>query len=183
MTSDVIRRIDLEEYAARWRCTHDRVFSGRPIDALPFCDETWEMVLLLGGLLISATDLRALAAVAIDHGDGSAVLVDGEGEWAGEPPVILEWSSESFEDAHNNTVFGHTIGHVFGRSGLWGVATSPESFSVLGAERGFAEAFLQATGGREKLRCTFLDGASGIGFGEEGKDYVARLVRMVGWSQ
>ena len=175
--------IAYEEYSKRWKPMHNVIFSGREIDERPFRDPDWPNLLLAGGLRLAHEDFEALASAAKGVGDAEIVLVDGEGAFPGESPLSVPWSTADIEDVRVNSVYGHIVTHSFGASGTWGLAASPEEFAVLGGSPGFIRDFVHAAGGEDSLRRRFQAHSHKIGFGEQGRTYVARLLGMVGWDQ
>lgn len=92
-----IRTLDRLVYEREFAPVHDAVISGRPPDAKLFCDPTWPMVLLTGGLRMLRRDFQALAHLAAGLEEDCFVVADGLGEFADEPP-------NSFRGASNRCV-------------------------------------------------------------------------------
>lgn len=177
------QRVSWPQYDAVWRCIHERVFSGNDADENPFRDRTWKLVLLTGGLALELEAFESLAKEAVRVGDSGVVVVDPQEKFANEEPIVLGWELSCFEEVDYGTVYGHIEAHVFGRSGRWGLVTSPETFAVLGGEKTLVDEFLKGAGGEQSVRANFLRSAEAgeIGFGEAGKRYIERLLEMVGW--
>ncbi|MBK7951659.1 MAG: hypothetical protein IPK00_23535 [Deltaproteobacteria bacterium] len=178
----MIRMIDRDEFTRRWRPIHDRIFSGRAADEKPFASSTWPMALLAGGLSIDTSDLLSIKAATTANGDSKAIICDGEGEWADEPARTFELSQGDLEEIEYNSFLGHTISHIFGESGQWGLVVSHENFSIFSANPATFEVFLEAAGGLDLLRLKFDQASKSIGFGPAGRSYVTALVKMVGWA-
>jgi hypothetical protein len=179
----VIDELDAETFETKWKSIHDRVFSGREADEKPFASNDWPMALLARGLSLGAGDLRALRLAASMNGDAKAVICDGEGEWEDEPARILDLSEDDLGDLESNSVYGHTVSHLFGQSGEWGLVTSHESFAIFSANPKTFSAFVAELGGSAVVEARFEEAAGDIGFGDAGSAYVAGLRRMVGWAR
>ncbi len=173
-----------EQYARQYQPRHDAVFRAGPVEEGPFANPRWRMVLLTGGLLLDPDVFAALAAAARQHGDHEVVVLDRDGHFPEDPPVLLAWDPHAWDEARC-TVLGHVDTDVFGASGAWGMVAS-DGFAVLGGEASFLAAFEGAlTGGQRVLRERFAEAAgNGIDFfGEAGRRHAARLMAMVGWDE
>lgn len=178
-----MRRLTEAEYRAQWEFIHRRVFSNAPIQDGPFSNPSWKMVLLPGDLLLDREDFEALRTAALSFDDWEFIVVDGEGTFADEAPVVIPWDYAELERFRPRTVFGHAVAHSFGRSAQWGRASSEETFNVLGGSPDFMDRFVEAAGGLPLLRERFTESvASGdVSFGRWRDPLARRLLELVGW--
>lgn len=166
-----------------WQLLHRRIFTGTPVEDGAFADPAWKVVLLPGELLLDRQDFDSLAASAAEVGDAQFIVMDGEGDFRDEPPVVLSWDFESFARFCPSSVFCQAVAHSFGQSGQWGRVSSYDGFNALGGSPGFMDGFVERSGGVPVLYERFLEAVRNgeIGWGEQGREYARQLVRRVGW--
>ncbi len=143
------------------------------------------MVLLPGDLLLDREDFETLGKAATELGDDEFVVVDGEGTFADQPPVLLPWDYDLFSRLRPLTLFGQAVAHSFGLSGEWGRASSPETFNVLGGSSAFMDRFVEISGGMSVLYERFMESVrdGDVSFGRQGEALVQQLLQLVGWDR
>lgn len=173
------------EYRTRWEPVYRQIFSGNRVGDGPFKDSTWRMVLLPGMLRLDRQDLESLKTAALELHDQAFVIVDGEGDYPDEPPVVLTWDLEAYCAFCPNSVFSHVVAHSFGLSGQWGRVSSHEGFNLIGGSACFLDRFVEISGGLPLLQERFFEAVRDgeIGWGPQGLVYARTLLRLVGWDR
>lgn len=180
MTLHELSQAELQTY---WRPIRARLLQpGFPND-WPFSQVEWSTVLLPGGIELDQTAFQHLAASAQALGDKVCTLEGYREEFEGQPSFLLEWKRRDWSVCATDTVLGHIDCVAYGKSAAWALFTSPETFALLSGSAAFMSEFQRLMGGVANMRAQFLAAvdAGDIGFGEESREFVAAMMRRIGW--
>lgn len=148
--------VDREYFQLYLAGVFQRVFSGRSIAEGCFKNESWEMALLPGGLLLPETDLFALGVASSAVGDSDCIVTDISLEPAHQKTALTSWARSEF--AYIELAAQMTLeSAMFGLSEKWGVYLGTAgSCSCVGGDPSFMSAFFKHEGGREIVKERFL---------------------------
>ncbi len=186
--SDLFTSLTQAGFQEQFLSVHDRIFSGQEESdipdeyCLPFVDRHWERVLLESGVLnLSAENLRALTIAAEKMGDRQIIITDSETRPPHQMPIIATWNEKTLGQA-SSTLLAHFKNHTFGQSATWGLVYYWDEFSILGGTPVFMEAFLEAAGGRQRVKDRFLSFAAADWWTSVEPPTQVKILKSVGWS-
>lgn len=136
--------------------TFRRVFSGRGIAQGCFANESWEMTLLPGGLLLPENELLALQRAARAVGDLDCIVTDVSLEPPHQNTALISWARTEF--AYIELAGQMTLeSAMLGLSERWGVYLGTVgSYTCVGGDRIFMDTFFEHAGGRDSVKERFL---------------------------
>lgn len=179
--------ISQEDFRVTLQSVHDAIFSGQEYSSevfeekfSPFVDKSWEKLLIAQGILrLKDEDFEALAHAASKVGDTRVIVTSAE--IGHEVTVKVDWDREALEKARwNGTRFDLFETHAFGMSGAWGLMCYYDEFSMLGGTSAFMNMFLDAAGGRQRVKTRFIQHALEIWDMDPVQQ--VQILKSVGWS-
>lgn len=172
------RVIQQLEYEAVWKSIHCQIFVNSYPPDFPFRNKSWKGIVVPDALPFSETVFNAVSSIANNMGDTELVLDTWEAlDGTIQPIAIPLRYSEML--AVGGAMQSHFENHLYGKSGVWGVACSNErDLSYIGGEPQYIELLATALGGMKDLRLSFLIHSQDIGYEQ---DFLAALFRNVEW--
>ena len=146
-------KLTQEQFKARHGEVFDRVFLpvSTLVDlwAVPFRDDSWQVVAVVALNDLDPPEYRALVLAARAVGDEEAVMTDAEAEPRHQYPVLFTWPPDRLWDIYHAGPVGVDAA-LFGSSGTWGVYFCWEPrIAYLAGTAAFMETFLGELGGIE----------------------------------
>lgn len=179
--------IPQEDFRVTLQSVHDAIFSGQECRSevfeerfSPFVNKSWEKLLIAQGILrLKDEDFEALAHAASKVGDTCVIVTSAE--IGHEVTVKVDWDREALEKARwGGTRFDLFEIHAFGMSGAWGLMCYYDEFSMLGGTSAFMNVFLDAAGGRQRVKTRFIQHALEIWDMDPVQQ--VQILKSVGWS-